>query len=118
MKPRWPTRTCVRSRPGISEFGLRPTETRTLSNTFSRSFTSLPSKQTRMPFASSLTAVPVVFSRIDWKPFSSRDDDPVESELLFAATVFRDSKSIRGFEAGIAANIVHLPHLRDLTQSA
>ena len=65
-------RTCVRSRPGISEFGLRPTETRTLSNTFSRSFTSLPSKQTRMPFASSLTAVTVVFNRIDSKLFSSR----------------------------------------------
>src|SRR5215469_1250403 len=72
MKPRWPTRTWVRSRPVISEFGLRPTETRTLSKTFSRSFTSLPSKHTRMPFASSFTAVTVVFSRMESKTFSRR----------------------------------------------
>src|SRR6185437_6485161 len=72
MNPRWPTFTCVLFRPSISEFGLRPTETRTRSNTFSRSLTSGPSNVTRMPWPSSFTPATVVFSMMESKIFSMR----------------------------------------------
>ena len=54
---------------GISEFGLRPTETKTFSNTFSFSFTSAPSKLTRMPVSFFLHPGTVVLSMMAAKIF-------------------------------------------------
>ena len=74
MKPRGLTCTCVFSRPGISEFGFRPTETSTRSKSFllSLSGTFAPSKVARIPEPSSLSEATVVFSKIDSNNFSSR----------------------------------------------
>src|ERR1039458_9900304 len=72
MNPFWLTLTFVWSRPGISEFGRRPTDISTRSKTCSFSFTFGQSRVTRMPVFSSLSDFTVVLSRIAEKSFSSR----------------------------------------------
>src|SRR5687767_3753147 len=79
MNPFASTLTAVASRPGIFEFGRRPTATSTRSNTCSDVEPGCPllpledpSNVTRIPFASSATLVTFVFTMIEANTFSSR----------------------------------------------
>ena len=71
MKPRASTCTAVRSSPGISEFGRRPTETSTLSNTCSdRALPGRRRARRECPSDTSVMLATFVFSRIRFAIFA------------------------------------------------
>ena len=67
IKPRSSTLTLVFSKPISFEFGMRPTETKTLSKICSVSITFFPSKVTLTPFSTSTILETVVLSIMSLK---------------------------------------------------
>ena len=96
MKPRGSTSTFVLSRPGIW-FGLRPTDTSTLSNTWSRRAPDGSSKLTLRPSFCSVMPTTFVLSSTLSNAFS----------IFFASTSTR-SRSAPGSNPGVISTTVTL----------